>query len=161
MEFSRQEYWDGKPFAPPEYLPGPGIELRAPALSRFFTIWATRKPIAFMLKTVSRHLFPFHTQHHFCASLQRKIFEMIVMTHCFPFLTSQYLLRPVQSYLLSPPLHWNGFDQGSQCQSQRPLLPPMRAIGSICYEWLPPPPGSTLFPEPPGCHISLAVPLLT
>lgn len=113
-----------------------------------------------MLKTVSRHLFPFHTQPYFCASLQRKIFAIIVMTHCFPFLTSQYLLRPVQSYLLSPSLHWNGFDQGSQCQSQEPLLPPMRAISSIWCEWLPPPPGSTLFPEPPRCHISLAVPLL-
>ena len=26
MEFSRQEYWSGLPFPPPEDLPNPGIE---------------------------------------------------------------------------------------------------------------------------------------
>ena len=29
--FSRQEYWSGLPFAPPEDLPDPGIELTSPA----------------------------------------------------------------------------------------------------------------------------------
>ena len=29
--FSRQEYWNGLPFASPEDLPHPGIELRSPA----------------------------------------------------------------------------------------------------------------------------------
>ena len=32
MEFSRQEYWSGLPFASPEELPNPGIEPRSPAL---------------------------------------------------------------------------------------------------------------------------------
>ena len=30
--FSRQEYWSGLPFPPPEYLPNPGIEPRSPTL---------------------------------------------------------------------------------------------------------------------------------
>ena len=30
--FSRQEYWSGLPFLPPEDLPNPGIEPRSPAL---------------------------------------------------------------------------------------------------------------------------------
>ena len=30
--FSRQEYWSGLPFPPPEDLPNPGIELRSPTL---------------------------------------------------------------------------------------------------------------------------------
>ena len=41
MEFSREEYYNGLPFPPPEDLPGPGIEavsLVSPALAgRFFT----------------------------------------------------------------------------------------------------------------------------
>ena len=32
MEFSRQEYWNGLPFPPPEDFPHPGIEPRSPAL---------------------------------------------------------------------------------------------------------------------------------
>ena len=32
MEFSRQEYWSGLPFSPPEALPNPGIERGSPAL---------------------------------------------------------------------------------------------------------------------------------
>ena len=32
MEFSRQEYWSGFPFPPPEDLPDPGIKPRSPAL---------------------------------------------------------------------------------------------------------------------------------
>ena len=31
MEFSRQEYWSGLPFPPPEDLPYPGIKLMSPA----------------------------------------------------------------------------------------------------------------------------------
>ena len=30
VEFSRQEYWSGLPFPPPEDLPNPGIEPRSP-----------------------------------------------------------------------------------------------------------------------------------
>ena len=45
MEFSRQEYWSGLPFPPPEGLPDPGIEpvsLMSPALAGgFFTAIAT------------------------------------------------------------------------------------------------------------------------
>ena len=41
MAFSRQEYWGGLPFPPPEDLPNPGIEptsLMSPALADgFFT----------------------------------------------------------------------------------------------------------------------------
>ena len=32
MEFSRQEYWSGLPFASPSDLPYPGIKPRSPAL---------------------------------------------------------------------------------------------------------------------------------
>ena len=32
MGFSRQEYWCGLPFAPPEDLPGAGVEPTSPAL---------------------------------------------------------------------------------------------------------------------------------
>ena len=32
LEFSRPEYWSGKPFPSPVDLPDPGIELRSPAL---------------------------------------------------------------------------------------------------------------------------------
>ena len=45
MGFSRQEYWSGLPFPPPEDLPHPGIELvslTSPALAaRFFSAGAT------------------------------------------------------------------------------------------------------------------------
>ena len=38
MGFSRQEYWSGLPFPPPEDLPDPGIEPASPALAgKFFT----------------------------------------------------------------------------------------------------------------------------
>ena len=44
MEFSREEYWNGLPFPPPEDLPHPGIESRFPALAGgFFIIWAIGK----------------------------------------------------------------------------------------------------------------------
>ena len=32
MEFSKPEYWSGRPFPSPGYLPNPGIEPRSPAL---------------------------------------------------------------------------------------------------------------------------------
>ena len=32
VEFSRQEYWNGKPFPSPENLPNPGIKPWSPAL---------------------------------------------------------------------------------------------------------------------------------
>ena len=45
MEFSRQEYWSGLPFPPPEDLPDPGIEPVSPALAGgFFTTEAPGKP---------------------------------------------------------------------------------------------------------------------
>ena len=50
VEFSKQEYWSGLPFPPPEDLPNPGIlpaSLASPALTgRFFTnctTWITQK----------------------------------------------------------------------------------------------------------------------
>ena len=49
--FSRQEYWNGKPFPSPGNLPNPGIEPESPALvSGFFTVWATRKEKAIGMK---------------------------------------------------------------------------------------------------------------
>ena len=36
MGFSRQEYWGGLPFPPPQDLPDPGIEAMSPALSGGF-----------------------------------------------------------------------------------------------------------------------------
>ena len=43
--FSRQEYWGGLPFPPPEDLPDPGTELTFPALAGgFFTSEPTGKP---------------------------------------------------------------------------------------------------------------------
>ena len=48
MGFSRQEYWNGLPFPPPEDHPYPGIKLvslRYTALAgRFFTLAPTGKP---------------------------------------------------------------------------------------------------------------------
>ena len=42
MGFSRQEYWSGLPFSPPEDLPHPGIEPMSPALAGgFFTTEST------------------------------------------------------------------------------------------------------------------------
>ena len=40
--FSWQEYWSGKPFSPPDYLPDSGIEpksLTSPALAGGFFTW--------------------------------------------------------------------------------------------------------------------------
>ena len=49
--FSRQEYWNGKPFPSPGNLPNPEIEPESPALvSRFFTVWATRKDKTICMK---------------------------------------------------------------------------------------------------------------
>ena len=48
MEFPRQEYWSGLPFAPPRGLPDPGFELMSlasPALAGgFFTTKPPGKP---------------------------------------------------------------------------------------------------------------------
>ena len=48
MEFSRKEYWNGRPFPPPGYLPDPGIKsmfLAIPALAgKFFTTAPPGKP---------------------------------------------------------------------------------------------------------------------
>ena len=45
MEFSRQEYWGGSPFPPPEDLPDPGTEPTSSALaSGSFTTEPTGKP---------------------------------------------------------------------------------------------------------------------
>jgi len=45
MEFSRQEYWSGLSFPPPEDLPDTGIKPASLALAdRFFTTELTGKP---------------------------------------------------------------------------------------------------------------------
>ena len=42
MGFSRQKYWNGLPFSPPEELPDPGIEPAFPAIGRQMLYrWAT------------------------------------------------------------------------------------------------------------------------
>ena len=39
---SRQEYWSGLPYPPPEDVPNPGMKPKSPhTAGRFFTIWAT------------------------------------------------------------------------------------------------------------------------
>ena len=49
MGFSRQEYWGGLLFPPPEDLRDPGIEPESPALAgRFFTTAPPRKPVSVM-----------------------------------------------------------------------------------------------------------------
>ena len=52
--FSRQEYWSGLPFAPPEDLPDPGIQPVSPLSSAlaggFFTTSATWEAIYRILK---------------------------------------------------------------------------------------------------------------
>jgi len=48
MEFSRQEYWSGLTFPPPEDLPNPGIKPASPVdpalAGRFFTTEPPGKP---------------------------------------------------------------------------------------------------------------------
>ena len=52
MEFSRQEYWGGLTFPPPENLPHPGFEpesLASPALAGgFFTTVLPGKPVSLL-----------------------------------------------------------------------------------------------------------------
>ena len=59
MRFSRQEYWSGLPFPPPEDLPDPGIEpasLTSPALAGgFFTSSTTwEAPNIWHLKQIGK-----------------------------------------------------------------------------------------------------------
>ena len=50
LEFSRQEYWGGKPFPTPGGLPNPGIELMSPALAgRSFTTVPPGKPYPLLI----------------------------------------------------------------------------------------------------------------
>ena len=52
MEFSRQEYWSGLPFATPGGLPYPGIEPPSPALAgRCFTTAPSGSPFKCLTKT--------------------------------------------------------------------------------------------------------------
>ena len=49
MGFSRQEYWSGLPFPPPEDHPNPEIKPTSPALAGgFFTTEPLGKPIKFV-----------------------------------------------------------------------------------------------------------------
>ena len=51
MEFPRQEYWSGLPFASPRGLPTPGTGPTSPALAgKFFTTEPPGKPILELLK---------------------------------------------------------------------------------------------------------------
>ena len=52
MEFSRQEYWSGLPFPPPDDLPNPGIEPVFPALADgFFTTEPSGKPLNLIINS--------------------------------------------------------------------------------------------------------------
>ena len=58
MEFSRQEYWSGLPFPPPENVPHPGIEPQSPTLAgRLFTTEQPGMPI-FLLVLLPLFFFP-------------------------------------------------------------------------------------------------------
>ena len=61
--FSRQEYWSGLSFPPPEDLPDPGIESASPALvSRFFTTEPPGKPSSYISWFASSNPNPFLPQ---------------------------------------------------------------------------------------------------
>ena len=49
MGFLRQEYWSGLPFPSSRDPPNPRIELRSFIAVRFFTIWATRETLGWMV----------------------------------------------------------------------------------------------------------------
>ena len=44
MGFSRQEYWSGLPFPPPEDLPNPGIEPLSPESPALAVVFFTTEP---------------------------------------------------------------------------------------------------------------------
>ena len=55
MEFSRQEYWSGLPFASPGDLPNPRIEPASPALAGgYFTTEPSEKPFQAVLGAGNR-----------------------------------------------------------------------------------------------------------
>ena len=60
MEFSRQEYWNGLPFASPGDLPDPRIEPASPALTGgFFTAEPHQKPLSCLIQeTQERRVHP-------------------------------------------------------------------------------------------------------
>ena len=69
MGFSRQEYWNGLPFAPPEDLPDPGIKLPRPVL-KVDSLLAPGEVALYSMK--NSNLFPIN------ATL--KILNMLVQT---------------------------------------------------------------------------------
>ena len=60
MELSRQEYWSGLPFPPPEYLPNPGIILKSlvppTSTGRFFATRLFGKTLIFFKIYFNRRL---------------------------------------------------------------------------------------------------------
>ena len=91
MRFSRQEYWSGVPFPPPEDLPDPGIEptsLASSALAgMFFIISATWEASAIrhvnkrcfqMILTLSLQVFSAETSAEVSGSVeQRLLFQLL------------------------------------------------------------------------------------
>ena len=58
MGLSRQEYWSGLPFPPPEHLPSPGIEPTSPALAgRFFTTEPPGNPLVVLYQHAHIYVF--------------------------------------------------------------------------------------------------------
>ena len=61
MEFSKQEYWSGKPFPSPEDPPDPGIEPGSPALQADSLLSESPgKPVYVDIIVSIRPTFPFH-----------------------------------------------------------------------------------------------------
>ena len=84
MEFSRQQYWSGLPFPPPEDLPNPGIEpvsLASPALAdKFFTTsttWESQYSERLQFDWIIPHLCKLWN----CFKLQFPSYSIVVI-HC-------------------------------------------------------------------------------
>ena len=91
MEFSRQEYWSGLPFPPPEDLPDPGIEPVSPALAGGF----------FTAKPQGKTTRPFVTLSHIDSypNLVTKIsvlFPLFVSHFCPPYIRSPLSRKAIQ-----------------------------------------------------------------
>ena len=99
MGISRQEYWSGLPFPPPEDLPDPGIKPVSPAspalAGRFFTTEPLGAPAfseqwAFLAPVVPHHHYPSsftsHCQvHHFLSISQFRALKNLIVLINFLF----------------------------------------------------------------------------
>ena len=73
LGFSRQEYWSGLPFPPPENLPDPEIKPVSPALAGgFFTTEPPGKPTGKILLLIMKELI-IPVSDHFQTNLRFKV----------------------------------------------------------------------------------------